>query len=208
MAARKSKRRPGVKPSADAIVEAAERVFARQGYGATSLRTVMSAARVSTTAFYARFPSKEAVLEALVRRVVENLATEASSVLGSASDVREGFDVAAGAVLRSLVGHRALVRIALSEGPVSPGARRALSDAYGMLVTLVAARLDALAGQGLIPRTDSRELAWGLVGALQIHVVRWAVFEDIDDAELGRALRETARALLPALRLNAAETRG
>jgi AcrR family transcriptional regulator len=206
MAARKSKRRPGVKPSSDAILEAAERVFSRQGYGATSLRNVMSAARVSTTAFYARFPSKEAVLETLVRRLVENLAGEASAVLGSAADVREGFDVAADAVLRSLVGHRALVRIALSEGPVSPAARRALSDAYGLLVGLIEARLDALAGQGRIPHTASRELAWGLVGALQIHVVRWAVFEDIDDAELGRSLRATARALLPALRLNPRET--
>lgn len=202
MAARKSKRRPGVKPSADAILEAAERVFSRQGYGATSLRNVMSAARVSTTAFYARFASKEAVLEALVRRVVENLAREASSVLTSAADVREGFDVAADAVMRSLVGHRALVRIALSEGPVSPGARRALSDAYALLVGLIEARLEALASHGRIPRGDSRDLAWGLVGALQIHIVRWAVFEDIDDDELGRSLRATARALLPALRLD------
>ncbi len=58
------------RPSSDRILGAAEKVFARQGYGETSLRQLMAAARVSTTAFYARFDSKEAVLVALVDRLI------------------------------------------------------------------------------------------------------------------------------------------
>ena len=53
------------------------RVFAAHGFGRTSLRMLIEASQMSTTAFYARFASKDAVLAALVDRVVGAIAMSA-----------------------------------------------------------------------------------------------------------------------------------
>ncbi|MBS1120882.1 MAG: Bacterial regulatory protein, tetR family, partial [Deltaproteobacteria bacterium] len=73
--------RRATKPSVDKILEAAEKVFAKHGYAVVSLRQLMAAARVSTTAFYARFDSKEAVMAALVTRLLGELYAAAPIVL-------------------------------------------------------------------------------------------------------------------------------
>jgi TetR/AcrR family transcriptional regulator, mexJK operon transcriptional repressor len=52
------------------ILDAAEALFLRQGYG-VSLKAVSSAAGVSRTALYARFPTKEALLIGVVERLVD-----------------------------------------------------------------------------------------------------------------------------------------
>src|SRR3989442_1472508 len=83
---------PYVKPSADAILDAAERVLTRQGYAGTSLRQLIAEAGVSTTAFYARFDSKEAVLDALVERLLRELHTAAAATLSEARSIEDGFD--------------------------------------------------------------------------------------------------------------------
>lgn len=52
------------------ILDAAERLFARQGVGATSLRAITADAGVNTAAIHYHFGSKEALVEAvLVRRI-------------------------------------------------------------------------------------------------------------------------------------------
>ncbi|MDP3152109.1 MAG: helix-turn-helix domain-containing protein [Archangium sp.] len=48
------------------LLEAAVRLFARQGYSATSIRALASEAGVALGLLYHYFPSKEAVLEALL----------------------------------------------------------------------------------------------------------------------------------------------
>src|SRR4051812_21961818 len=50
------------KPTSDGILDAAELLFAERGFGNTSLRGLIEASRMSTTAFYSRFASKEEVL--------------------------------------------------------------------------------------------------------------------------------------------------
>ena len=51
------------------ILAAAEALFATTGYGEVSLRQLMAAAGVSTTAFYARFDSKaSSVRESMTSR--------------------------------------------------------------------------------------------------------------------------------------------
>ena len=62
-----------IKPSVDRILDAAESVLATQPYSEISLRTLMAAAQISTTAFYARFDSKEAVVAALTARLFTDL---------------------------------------------------------------------------------------------------------------------------------------
>lgn len=177
------------------ILESAERVFEHHGYGETSLRQLLAGTAISTTAFYARFSSKEDVLAALVDRMLGDLASQAATELTGARSLEEGFDRGVQVLVRVLREHRIVARLALAEAPGSPKVRATLAGAYTTLATLLAARI-----RKINPDADAPSLAWALVGALQIQVMRWAVFDDLSDTALPRTLRATAHALLPALK--------
>jgi AcrR family transcriptional regulator len=186
-----------VRLSADQILSAAERVFARRGYGETSLRQLMAAARVSTTAFYARFESKEAVLVALGERLLGELHRQVGAVLAEARSREEGVNRGADAVVAALSGHQRLVALILGEGLASAGVRAGLARAYRALAELLAAQMrKASPAEGF---GDPGALAWAFVGAVQMQVARWAVFEEIDGDALSAALRQVGHTMLPAV---------
>jgi AcrR family transcriptional regulator len=191
---------PRPSPDLDDILERAERVFARHGYGETSLRQLLAGMKISTTAFYARFGSKEDVLAALVGRMLADLATSTAGAISGAHTLEEGFDRGADALIRTLKDHRIVAKGALAEAAGAPTVRTTLAGAYTTLAGLLAARIQHLQQRGRIAPADAEALGWALVGALQIQVMRWAVFDELDDAGLARALRRGARALLPAVK--------
>lgn len=190
---------PREKPSADRIVDAAKRVFTRVGYGEASLRQVMAEASVSTTAFYARFESKEAVLAAMVRQLIEELGASIAEELVKSTSIEDGFERGITALAKALTEHRAVVRLAMTEAPASAVAMPAMRDAYAEMASFAARRLERLHEKGTIDVEDPNALAWALVGTLDMQVTRWAVFNDFDDKALANNLRAAASAILPAL---------
>ena len=188
------------RPTSDGILEAAEAVFEERGYAETSLRQLMSAAGVSTTAFYARFGSKEEVLAALLSRFLDELSTRAVKELREVSDLDEGFERGIDVLVEVVSRHRRVVAVALAEGGASATVRETLARTYGTLAELLASRIRKLAESGKLGADDPIGVAWALVGALQIQVARWAVFGELGEAELRDALRASARPLLRALR--------
>lgn len=185
------------KPSSDRILEASEEVFAEHGYGDVSLRQLMAAAGVSTTAFYARFDSKEAVMAALTTRLFGELYSDAPGVLDQARDLESGIARGVDLLCDRFETRKALVRMILSEAGSAPAAVDARRRAYGLLANFLASRLAALAERKRIAVVDPEALAWALVGALEIQVVRWAVWNEIDTPTLRAQLRAAARAILP-----------
>ena len=188
------------KPSSDRILESAEKVFAEHGYAEVSLRQLMSAAGVSTTAFYARFDSKEAVMAALVTRLFSDLYAAAPSVLDRARDLDTGIDVGVDLLCDMFGPRKALVRMILSEAGSAPAAVDARRRAYSVLATFLSARVRSMSERSRrrAPFADDPDaFAWALVGALEIQVVRWAVWDEIDLATLRTQLRSTARAIFP-----------
>lgn len=183
----------------DQILTAAERVFARRGYGETSLRQLMAAARVSTTAFYARFESKEAVLIALVERLLGELHRAVGEALVQARSSEEAIERGADAVIETLAGHERLVALVLGEGLASSAVRKGLGRAFGALAELLASQLAGAAHASGTPMQDPLSLSWAFVGAVQIQVARWAIFGEIDRAQLSSAMRQVAHTLLPAV---------
>src|SRR5262245_54622076 len=144
------------RPSRDKILAAAERVFAERGYGDTSLRELMAAAECSTTAFYARFPSKEAVLETLVRELLEDLYEAAAKALPHTSGVDQGWDEGLRILVDALVDRRGTVRVLLTEASRVPGPRAVLRDAYAGLAMLLSQQLQRAARRGTVdvPNAD------------------------------------------------------
>jgi AcrR family transcriptional regulator len=185
------------KPTADGILDAAEGLFAAQGFGNTSLRELIAASRMSTTAFYSRFESKDAVLAALLMRLMTSIGEAFLATMPHAKSVADGFDVGVELLVEALARHRAVARVALGEGAGSPPVRASLLTGYTQLAALLRANLERLAARGEVRVQDADALAWALVGALQMQVLRWAVFDELDDAGLRASLRATAQTLLP-----------
>jgi AcrR family transcriptional regulator len=200
---RRGRKKGAARPSSDQILEAAERVFAKQGFADTSLRQLMSAAGVSTTAFYARFPSRDAVLEAIATRFLEQLAVAAAERLPGVKNIGEGFDAGVDVLVATMQGRRPLVRLLLGEASGSDIVRGALGGAFEQLAQLLAGQLQRLVDKGHIEASDAEATGWALVGAMKIQVERWALYDAIDDDELGPALRATARAMLPVIKRRA-----
>jgi AcrR family transcriptional regulator len=171
------------------ILSAAERVFAATGYGNTSLRQLLAAAEVSTTAFYSRFESKEAVLIALVERMMAELLARGRDALEGATGVEDGIARGVEALIETLSRHRPVMALALTEGGAIASVRDSLGSAYRALATFLAAHIRG-------ERADAEARAWALVGALQIQVMRWAVFGQLADRDLSPALTRVARSLL------------
>lgn len=185
------------KPSADRILEAAEDTFAKHGYAEVSLRQLMAAAGVSTTAFYARFDSKEAVMAALTTRLFGELYADAPNVLDRARDLESGIVLGVDLLCDRFAPRQALVRMILAETGASSAAVDARRRAYSLLAAFLSARFTALVERKRIEITDPDALAWALVGALEIQVTRWAVWNEIDITTLRAQLVAAARAILP-----------
>lgn len=175
----------------DNMLDAVEGLFVKSGFGACSLRDVIGACGVSTTAFYARFDGKEQMLDELIDRLIDRLRSSAAEALGNVASVDEGFRAGVDVLVATLLPKKAFVGLVLAEGSCSEGARASLRDGYDALANLLTAQLEQ---RGL---TDARARGWALVGAVQMQVYRWAVLEDIADDGLADAVLTVARTLMP-----------
>jgi AcrR family transcriptional regulator len=185
------------KPSSDRILVAAEAVFAGKGYNEVSLRQLIAAAGVSTTAFYARFPSKVAVLEKLTETLFGELHIDAAAVLRTARDLDEGIKRGVDLIVDHFGPRKALVRLIIAEAGSVPSVLAKRRQSYAMLAMFLARYLRALDERGVIVCASPETVAWAIVGALEIQIVRWAVWGELPDAQLTAALRMTAHAILP-----------
>ncbi len=68
------------------LVAAAERLFAEQGVGAVSLRTVMQAAETNVAAIHYHFGSKEGLLDAVLRGRLGQVTDERNAALAELSE--------------------------------------------------------------------------------------------------------------------------
>lgn len=185
------------KPSEARILAAAEALFAAKGYGEVSLRQLIAAAGVSTTAFYARFPSKAAVLEKLTQSLFVDLHRDAVTVFRSAKNLETGIVRAVDLLVEHFGPRKSLVRLVIAEGGSVPAVLQVRRQSYAMLAAFLAHYVRALDERGVITVQSPETIGWAIVGALDIQLVRWAVWGELPDAQLVSTLRMTAQAIFP-----------
>lgn len=93
--------------SSERVLEVAARLFREKGYLATSVREIGKAAEMKAGSLYYHYPSKEAILEAVVTEAITSLTREVKTALDKASGApfRERLRVAVEAHLRSIHEH-------------------------------------------------------------------------------------------------------
>ncbi len=80
------------------ILQAAQQLFAKNGYDATGVAEICTAAAVSKGAFYHHFPSKQAVFLALLEDWLSVVDLQTASLLAGGQTVSEGLVRSAGVI--------------------------------------------------------------------------------------------------------------
>jgi AcrR family transcriptional regulator len=107
----------------DELLDAALHLFVEQGYAHTSVAQIATAAGVSKGAVYLYFPSKQAILEGLVKRAVTPVADRA---LAKASFAKDDLRTTLGAILKAIVSTLsdprifAIPKVVIREAVVAP----------------------------------------------------------------------------------------
>ena len=105
------------------LLSVARRLFAHQGYDATSIEAVLREAGTSRGALYHHFGSKEALFEAVLEEVEADIATRVSAAADGEDDPGRALLVGSRAFLR-MVGDAEVRQIVLLDAPAVVGWER------------------------------------------------------------------------------------
>jgi AcrR family transcriptional regulator len=173
------------------ILDAAVRVFARQGYHDSRVGDIAKDAGVAYGLVYHYFESKEAVLEAVFREAWGRLVTAVGEVEASEAPAPEKLRTVIKIVLRTWRDDPNLVRLLVREVTRTSHLQREIDDiaqAFALLERIVAQGQE----EGTIrPSLDPRLAGWILYGALEEILTGW-VLGQLPDAPDDVAAAERA----------------
>ncbi|MGB8857998.1 MAG: TetR/AcrR family transcriptional regulator [Ilumatobacteraceae bacterium] len=147
------------------LLQAAERLFAQKGYGATRISDICADAGVAKGLFYWYFPTKESLFSELVRSMRLNLRRAQAAAMDAGADPVTRIRQGAEASVRFMAEHQpyfALLDVERTDDALSPVMREG-SDVYASDVRrLIEAAQDA----GLLADSDPSFMAIGVLGAV------------------------------------------
>jgi AcrR family transcriptional regulator len=160
----------------EAILEAAARVFVKQGYAHATTNRIATAAGVSVGSLYQYFPSKDAIAVELLRRYRESLVEVVAERLSRAGV--EPFEQVVEELLAMLLKHQAInpaLHRVLIEQVLRTGARR---EIFGFEERLEAHLAAALRAAKSSVKVADIELASFVLVRVVLAVVHAAVVDD------------------------------
>ncbi|HJR43257.1 MAG TPA: TetR family transcriptional regulator [Gemmatimonadaceae bacterium] len=101
--------------SRDSILDAAERLFARQGFAATTIKDIGTAAGVNSALLYYYFTDKATLYEAVLRRLLYRLAARAGAGLDASETPEDAIRAFVAAQVELLQGNPNIPRLLVRE---------------------------------------------------------------------------------------------
>ena len=132
------------------LIQVATRLFAEHGYEGTSIEAVLTAAGVSRGALYHHFAGKEALFEAVVAAVSDQVTLELTEVIRDCADPVEALRTAALAWI-SLAADPVIQRVVLVDAPSVLGWERWRDMDHGRTLGALQAMLQAVSDGGRLP---------------------------------------------------------
>jgi AcrR family transcriptional regulator len=132
------------------LIEVATRLFAEHGYEGTSIEAVLSAAGVSRGALYHHFRGKEALFEAVVAAVSDQVTAELAATVEGSTDPVDAMRTAALAWI-SLAADPVIQRVVLVDAPSVLGWDRWRAMDDGRTLGALRAMLQAVSDSGRLP---------------------------------------------------------
>lgn len=180
----------------NALLDAAGRVFVRQGFHRTLISDIAREAQVGQGTFYRHFPDKTSIFVALMDRFIAEIFLGFSEMVERRPTNLEGYRDASIQALRHLALHleqnREMAVMFLREAPsVGPDAETRLENLYQGLADLARTFLDHAIAEGFARPCDSRLIAQAIVALGTAMAHRWWAGRLI-----GAGLDETLRQLV------------
>jgi AcrR family transcriptional regulator len=172
------------------LLEAAEALFGRRGFHATSVADITRAAKVGQGTFYLYFHSKEEILKELVHHLSRELRSAIRAEIDGLEDRAQIEEVGMRTFFQFVATHRDLYRIVFESEFIDPSIFRwyyeRLADGY-------VRGLERAMERGDIPRQDPETLAWCLMGPVHLLGMRWVLWEGREPP--AEAIEQTMRAV-------------
>ena len=148
-----------------ALIAAARRLFARQGYAATGREQIVDAAGVTRGAMYHHFTGKEDLFRAVYESVEADVVEAVLAAAGAGRDPASQLRLGAHAFLDTAL-DPAVQRIVLLDAPavLDPAVHRELSEVYGL--GIVRASVQEVMSAGQMARGPIEPIAHMLLAAL------------------------------------------
>lgn len=154
------------------LLATALELFGTQGYAATPIERLCSAAKVTTRHFYEAFVDREALLIALFEQVMFETKTRVMAALASTAENR--LAAALDAFLDAQLGDPRRARLTTIEVlGVSPRVEARRHAVISDFAQIIEAYAGALMGSGELPTRNYRVLAFGVVGAMHELQILW-----------------------------------
>lgn len=157
------------------ILETAARVFANQGYHATTVKNIVDEAGMSVGSFYFYFKNKEDLLETLYDEIT-NMILAVTEVNAECDDV-EAMKIACRAVASTLSifqKHRELGKIMMIEVVgLNPHFEQKRAESLKALLLRIEQNLEAFQKNGLINVYDIKVASAAFEGTLYYTIISW-----------------------------------
>ena len=161
-------------PTRTRILRAALRVFSQQGYHNTRMDDVARASRASKGALYLYFPSKEALLSALLRKASRILFRNLDQTLTRPFASRQKkFALTLYHGLETIDRHRRLARLLVKTVHLGPPFDDQLFAIHQAVAERIAREIQAAVDEGDLPGMNVMTVAHMWVGALYGVIYHW-----------------------------------
>ncbi|EIQ5607561.1 TetR/AcrR family transcriptional regulator [Salmonella enterica] len=182
-------------PTRMRILRAARQCFAENGFHSTSMKTICKASDMSPGTLYQHFPSKEALIEAIILEDQERALTHFREPLEGVGLVDYLVESTI-AVTREDCAQRALVVEIMAEGMRNPQVAEMLTNKYHTIIASLVARFNDAQAKGEIGADVDKEMAARLLLA-----TTYGVLSDSSSAENARhvSFATTLRTMLTGL---------
>ncbi|HEY1603352.1 MAG TPA: TetR/AcrR family transcriptional regulator [Pirellulales bacterium] len=175
---------------AERIARAAARLFAAEGYDATSVRNIVAAADVTKPTLYYHFESKEALAQTLLTTAIEKLTVGMQEILAGPLPATDKLVAVIGQHFRLCQDDPDLARFAYAMffGPRSSHLSTVLAELGQVLAGLVAQTVQCLADERIVSRERTDECTAAVRGLITIYTMDY-LYRDLSlDSGLSRRL--------------------
>jgi AcrR family transcriptional regulator len=183
----KFRRRAEARP--EEVLDAALDLFIEKGFAATRVEDIAGRAGISKGAVYLYFPSKEAVLEGIVRRAILPIATSALAfVQNYAGDPRTPITLAMKTLAQRLADPKALAipKLMMREMINFPEfARMYKEEVLDRVIPMITGLLRTGISEGYLRPVDPELTIRSIIGPIMLHVLLDEVFSIRPEDGLG-----------------------